>query len=328
MAITLAQAQNLSQSKLTGYVIDEFRKSALLDMLPFDNTVKMQGGKTLAYVYNRVTTLPTAATRALNAEYTAQEAATTQKTVNLKILGGSFSIDRVLQADENQVTDLVQFQLQQKIQATRALFHDLFINGDSSSNANAFDGLDKALTDSSTEVEPDAIDLSSSAKIDANWKLFLDQLRKLRAKMDGAPTLYLMNNDMFAVFQSVMDRAGINLASKQNYGDEVLSWGGSTVMSLGDKPGASNPIIATSATGGTASAPTGGVTDIYAVRLGLDGVHGVSPEGSAIVNTYLPDFTKPGAVKTGEVEMVAAMAMKATRSAAVLRNVRLAVPAA
>ncbi len=109
MAITLAQAQALSQSKLTNFVIDEFRKSALIDSLPFDNTVKPQGGKTLAYVYNRVTTLPTAATRALNNEYTAQEAATTQYTANLKVYGGSFEIDRVLAADENQVLDLVQF---------------------------------------------------------------------------------------------------------------------------------------------------------------------------------------------------------------------------
>lgn len=313
MAITLAQAQNLSQSKLSGFVIDEFRKSALLDMLPFDNTVKAQGGKTLAYVYNRITTLPTAATRAINAEYTAQEAATTQKTVNLKIFGGSFQLDRVLQADEAQVLDLVQFQLQQKVQATRALFHDMFINGDSAGDANAFDGLDKALTGSSTELAPAAIDLSSSAAIDSNWKPFLDNLRRLRARMDGAPTLYLMSNDMFAVFQSVMDRAGINLASKHNYGDEALSWGASTVMALGDKPGTSAPII------GTAS----GLSSVYAVRLGLDGVHGVSPEGGALVNTYLPNFAEPGAVKLGEVEMVAAMAMKATRSAAVLRNVRL-----
>lgn len=321
MALTLSDARNLSQSKLTNFVIDEFRKSALLDQLPFDNTVKAQGGKTMAYVYNRVTTLPTAATRALNTEYTAQEAKTTQYTANLAVFGGSFSIDRVLQADENQVLDLVQFELEQKTKAAIALFHDLFINGDVSSNANAFDGLNKALTDSNTEIDPTtAIDLSSSANIDTNWKPFLDTLRKLRAKMDGAPTLYLMNNDMFGIFQSVMDRAGINLASKNDYGNEVLQWGGSTVMALGDKPGSSTPIIATSAV----SSGTGGTTDIYAVRLGLDAVHGVSPEGSKLVNTYLPDFTKPGAVKTGEVEMVAAMVLKATRAAAVLRNIKIA----
>lgn len=314
MAVTLAQAQALSQSKLTNYVIDEFRKSALLDKIPFDNTIKPQG-KTLAYVYNRVTTLPTASGRALNTEYTPQEAATSQCTVNLKPFGGSFQIDRVIANDEEQVLDLVQFQIDQKSQATRAHFHDMFINGDSGADATNFDGIDKALTGSSTEMTPgSAINLSSSANISSNWQSFLDTLRKLRATMDGAPTVYLMNNDMFAVFQSVMDRAGINLASKENYGDEVRQWGPSLVMALGDKAGTSNPIIPT----------TTGTTAIYAVRLGLDGVHAVSPSGSPLINTYLPDMNAPGAVKTGEVEMVAAIALKATRSAAVLRNIKIA----
>ena len=320
MALTLAQAQQLSQSKLTNFVIDEFRKSALLDMLTFDNTVKPQGGKTLAYVYNRVTTLPTAAARALNTEYVPQEAATNQVTVNLKIFGGSFNIDRVLAADEQQVLDLVDFEIRQKTQATIALFHDMFINGDSAANANAFDGLDKALTGSSTEVTPAAaIDLSSSAAIDQNWKVFLDALRKMRAKLDGPASVMAMNGDMFAVFQSVMDRAGINLASKQNYGDEVVQWGSTLVMALGDKPGTCDPIIPTVASGTTA-----GETGIYMARLGLDGVHAVSPDGDKLVKTYLPNMNLPGAVKLGEVEMVAAMAMKATRSAGVLRKVKIA----
>ena len=312
--ITLAEAQALSQSKLTGFVIDEFRKSALIDSLPFDNTVKPQGGSTMAYVYNRVTTLPTAASRAINAEYVAAEAKTTAYTVNLKMLGGSFQLDRVIIQNEKQVVDHIQFQLQQKIAATRAKFHDLFINGDSGNVATDFDGLDKAITGSSTEVTPAAaIDLSTSANIDTNWKVFLDALRHMRAKLDGAPTMYLVNADMFAVFQSVMDRAGINLASKSNYGDEVLQWGSSLIVSLGDKAGTSNAIIPIVA----------GETSIYAARLALDGVHGVSPDGNTVVNQYLPDLTQPGAVKTGEVEMVTAMAIKATRSAGVLRKIKI-----
>lgn len=318
MPITLAQAQQLSQSKLTNFVIDEFRKDALLDNLIFDNTVKPQGGKTMAYVYNRVTTLPTAAGRVLNTEYTPQEAATSQYTVNLKVLGGSFEVDRVIAQDENQVVDLVQFQIQQKTQATRALFSDMFINGDSAVGSGvAFDGLSKALSGSSTEIVLETpIALDSTANITSNWQAFLDKLRELRALMDGAPTLYLVNSAMYGKFQSVMDRAGINLASKQNYGDEVSQWGSSLIMAMGDKPGTSSPVIGTDAETGT--------TDIYAVRLGMDGVHGVSPTGSAVINTYLPDFTTPGAVKKGEVEMVAAMALKATRAAAVLRGIKIA----
>ena len=310
MPITLQQAQQLSQSKLTNFVIDEFRKSPLLDMLTFDNTVKPQGGKTLASVYNRVKTLPTAATRAINSEYVPQEAATEQITVNLKVLGGSFNVDRVIADDEEGVVDLVQFEVTQKTNATIALFHDLFINGDSATDANAFDGLSKALTGSSTEITPaEAVDLSSSAKIDTNWKMFLDYLRKLKARLDGAPGVMMMNREMFAVFQSVMDRAGINLASKANYGDEAVQWGSAVVAAMGDKPGTSDPIIAD--------------TSIYMARLGLDGLHAVSPEGNKIVKTYLPNMTQPGAVKLGEVEMVAAMVLKATRAAGVLRNVQI-----
>jgi hypothetical protein len=43
----------------------------------------------------------------------------------------------------------------------------------------------------------------------------------------------------------------------------------------------------------------------------------------ALVKTYLPNMNAPGAVKTGEVEMVAAMALKASRSAAVLRKLKV-----
>lgn len=315
--ITLDQAKNLSQSKLTNFVIDEFKKSALLDALPFDNCVKPQGGQTMAYVYNRVTTQPTADTRALGSEYTPQEAVTTPYTVNLKVFGGAFELDRVIIAHEKQVVDHVTFQTEQKVKATRAKFHDMFINGDSGSTATEFDGLDKALTGSTTEITPAAaINLSSSANIDTNWKVFLDYMRKVKAAMDGAATLHLMNGDMFAIFQSVMDRAGINLASKQNYSDEVLQWGNALIMSLGDKPGTSTSIIETG--------ESSGETSIYTVRLALDGVHGVSPEGDTLVNQYLPNMQLPGAVKKGEVEMVAAIAVKATKSAGVLRKIKIA----
>lgn len=312
MPITLADAKNLSQDKLTNFVIDDFRTSPLLDLVPFDNTVKPQGGESLTYTYNRLTTQPTADGRAINSEYTPQESKTTPVSVDLKPFGGSFEVDRVIQNHERQVVNHVNFQLQQKTKATKALWHDWFINGDIGANPLSFDGLDKIITGSSTELSPTAtIDLSSSTAIDTNWKIFLDHLRKIRSLLDGAPTLYLMSSDMFAVFQSVMDRAGINLASKENYGDETLKWGNSLVMALGDKPGTSQPIISTIA----------GETSIYPVRLALDGVHGVSPEGDKLIEVFLPNMKAPGAVKKGEVEMVSAVAVKSTRSAGKLTGI-------
>ena len=46
------------------------------------------------------------------------------------------------------------------------------------------------------------------------------------------------------------------------------------------------------------------------------------------MNTYLPDMSAPGEVKKGEVEMVAAVAVKATRAAGVLRGIKIASPKA
>ena len=45
--------------------------------------------------------------------------------------------------------------------------------------------------------------------------------------------------------------------------------------------------------------------------------------GQAPVRTWLPNFDTAGAVKRGEVEMVAGVVLKATKSAGVLRNIKV-----
>lgn len=67
-----------------------------------------------------------------------------------------------------------------------------------------------------------------------------------------------------------------------------------------------------------------GLTDIYAVHFDEDeGFTGCSVYGDKVISQYLPDFNKPGAVKTGEVEMVAAVCLKNTQNAGVLRNIKI-----
>ncbi|WP_343250588.1 major capsid protein [Diplocloster hominis] len=318
-AFTLADAKKLSQDKLTNYVVDEFRKSPLLDAMVFDDTAKPQGGNTMTYVYNRVTTLPTAAGRALNSDYTAQEAKTSQITVNLKVFGGSFSMDRVIANYEKQVVDLVKFQLEQKAKAVRALFADWFINGDSSKDATAFDGLTKALKGSKTEItleDSALLNLSSAADLKANWQSFLYELRQVEKLLDGEPGVIGVNRDLFAVFQSVADLSTQFQQTKSELGTQIVKYGNALIMDMGDKPGTADPIISTDSAKGT--------TDMYLFRIGLDAVHGITPEGTKEPKIYLPDMTKPGAVKTGEVEMVAAMALKATKAAAVLHGIQVA----
>ncbi len=312
MPITLLEAKETCQDKLTQYVIDEFRKSALLDMLPFDNNVKPDGSTSMLYAYNRTTTQPTASVRSINAEYVAQEAKTTKYTTEMKILGGSFEIDRAIINNEKGVIDHVTYQMNEKIKATRALFHDLFINGDNGVNANEFDGLNKAITGSATEIVPvAAINLSTSANITANAPVLLDTIRKLMAELSSTPDVMLLNSEMYAVFQSIMDRAGM-VTSKKNFGAEVFKWGDTAVMKMGDKPGTSNPIIPI----------VNGETSIYFAKLGMDAVHAISP--SQMINTYLPNMQETGAVKKGEVELIAAMVMKNQYSAGAIRKIKIA----
>ena len=49
----------------------------------------------------------------------------------------------------------------------------------------------------------------------------------------------------------------------------------------------------------------------------------MEPQGSGVINSYLPDPNAPGAVKTGEVELVAGVVLKNTLKAAVLKDIAI-----
>ena len=57
---------------------------------------------------------------------------------------------------------------------------------------------------------------------------------------------------------------------------------------------------------------------------GLDGVHAVSYQGVSPIRCWLPDFSTSGAVKTGEVEMTAALVIKSSKAAGVFRKIKVA----
>ena len=84
--------------------------------------------------------------------------------------------------------------------------------------------------------------------------------------------------------------------TETDWGTQVESYGNIPFVDLGAKPGSNADVVATDTEKGT--------TSLYVARLGLDGLHGVSFAGVAPVQTWLPDFSTAGAVKTGEVEMV------------------------
>ena len=314
MPVTLQQAKLNVTDDLQLGIIDEFAKSSfLLNNLIFHDCVSpVGGGATLTYGYTRLITQPTAAFRSVNSEYTPSEVQKQRYTTDLKVFGGSYQVDRLI-ADMGGIADEVALQASQKVKAASALFSDTVINGNSSVDANVFDGLDVAVTGTDTEYIPtEAIDLSTSEAVDANYVKFVDQLDEWLGTMDGVDAI-LCNAKFAAKFRAIARRMGMYQITKNDFGQTVEHYGNIPFVDLGAKAGSNDPIIAID----------GGETSIYAVRFGIDGFHAISMAGVAPVKTWLPDFSTSGAVKTGEVEMVAGVVLKSSKAAGAFRKIKV-----
>lgn len=59
------------------------------------------------------------------------------------------------------------------------------------------------------------------------------------------------------------------------------------------------------------------------MKMTRESFHGISPTGTGVINSYMPDLKAPGAVKKGEVELVAGVVLKNTLKAAALNGIAL-----
>lgn len=316
MPLTLEQAKVTQQDKIVQNVIDEFRRSSvLLDSLTFDDTVSPgTGGSTLTYAYTRLKSPSTAGPRAINQEYTPGEALREKASADLQIFGGSFAIDRVIAKTSGALNE-VAFQLSEKVKAARNYFHYQVINGDDS-NTGEFDGLNKILTGSDTEFTA-TTDLSGTVtaeKADA----FLEELDGFISELDGRPSVLLGNTKLINKIKAVARKSGYLTSSEDAFGRTVDGYNGIPLVDLGYYyDGDAEETVSVIPT-------VAGLTDLYAVRLGLDGFHAATPQGGVGIETHLPDFTEAKAVHNGDVEMVAGVVLKNSRAAGVLRNIRIA----
>ena len=329
MAMTLAEMKVGMSDKVSQQIVDIFlRESEIL--LPFDNCVSPQGGSTLTYSYIQKKLPSVAAFRALNAEYTANQATVEKKSADLKIFGGKFQIDRVLKQAEGPWNNMA-YQIREKVLAAISLFHYTMINGDATTRSTEFDGLDKMLAGTSTEYNTGAsIDISTMAQLKANADQLYEQIQLL-IKNTSADAL-LMNSAMIAKVQTMARILGYKTESEEAFGRKVTSMDGVRFMDLGKNYTVSGTTVTgndcvksgISRTIAGGSSATTGLTDIYAVKFDVnDGFHAASLTGNSAIRQYLPDFNAPGAVKDGEVEMVAATVLKNTAHAGVLRNIKI-----
>lgn len=329
MAMTLNDMKVGMSDKVAQQVVDIFlRNSEILQVLPFDNCVSPQGGSTLTYTYMQKKLPSIAAFRALNTEYTANEATLEKKSADLKIFGGKFSMDRVLKQSEGKYNNMA-YQMEEKILAAISLFHYTLINGDATTDEKTFDGLDKMLAGTTTEYGTnEVIDISTMAKLKENADQLYEELQLL-IKNTNADAL-LMNTSMIAKIQTMARILGYKTESEEAFGKKVTVMDGVRFMDLGNhytiagNAPVANSVVKAGLTRTVGEAQATGLTDVYGVKFDVnDGFHAASLTGNSAIKKYIPDFNTSGAVKDGEVEMVAATVLKNTQHAGVRRNIKI-----
>ncbi len=178
MALTLAEAAKLSNDILLSGVIETIiYDSPVLQVLPFIEIVG--NGPT----YNRENAAPTVSFYDVGDTWSESTPTFTQVTATLKILGGDADVDNFLAATRSNVQDLEAAVVQLKAKAVQQKFDDTFVNGDTTGDANSFDGIDKLC------VSGQSVSMGVSG-----GTLTLDKLDEMIDKVKGGkPAILLMS---------------------------------------------------------------------------------------------------------------------------------------
>ncbi len=137
MALTLTEAAKLSNDVLLQGVIETVIKdSPVLQSLPF---IEIVGN---GLTYNREKAAPTVSFYGIGDPWAESTPTFTQLTATLSILGGDADVDNYLATTRSNIQDLEAAVVQLKARAIQHKFEDTFINGDTDSESDSFDGID------------------------------------------------------------------------------------------------------------------------------------------------------------------------------------------
>lgn len=312
MAMTLAEAAVVTQNPRLPGVVGVLNTSNIMNRVPFEGIA----GR--AYSYDSEATLPAAAFRAVNAGYTESTGTFVNATESLVILGGDYVVDRFLeQTSGGSVASLVAAQRDMKARSVAAKFSDAFINGDTTVDANSFNGLKKRLTGGqviSSGTNGAAMNTDATVRM-----AFLDRLDALLAACPGADVLYA-NTQVIAMLRTVFRNTTINNYTVDELSGrplQVPTWQGIPVLDAGLKAD-QTAIIPQTETQGSSSV----ASSIYAVNFGDSlsepGVVGLT-NGGLQVDAPRQLETKPSIL--GRIEIYCGLALMGAQPAARLSGV-------
>ncbi|MEH7116903.1 major capsid protein [Neobacillus vireti] len=250
MALTLLEAEKYSTDVLRRGVIETFaRNSAVFELLPF---MEIAGN---SYKYNQEQTLPGIAFRGVNEGYVESAGVINQLSEGLTILGGDVDVDKFLAQTRGNVNDLRAIQTEMKSKALALEWTKTFFKGDSATDANAFDGLEKRVTGSQLIKAGDN-----------GATLTLTMLDELIDAVEGEPDVLFMSKAMRREIKKLLQASQHYIESgEDSFGRPVATYGGIPIRVI-ETDGAGNEILGFNEVMGTAN----GTASIYAVKFGAD----------------------------------------------------------
>ena len=305
MALTLAEAAKLSNDMLLQGVVETIVKdSPVLRALPF---VEIVGN---GLTYNQENALPSIDFYDVGDTWTESTPTFTQKTANLKIMGGDADVDNFLKATRSNLQDLEAAVVELKAKALTSKFEDTFIYGDSSVNAKQFDGLRKLIDTTASGSQLIAAGASGATLTLA----MLDQL--IDAVKGGKPDILLMSRRTRCKINALVRASGGMMETdRDKWGNFVQFWDG-IALGVNDwilDTHVVSSSIETAVTGGDSST-------IYAVQLGEGSLCGLTAPGHLTVEPVGSLETKD-ATRT-RIKWYCSLALFASVKAAALIGVK------
>jgi hypothetical protein len=264
MALTLEEAAKLSNDMLLQGVVETIIKdSPVLQRMPF---IEIVGN---GLTYNQEKTLPSIDFYDVGDEWAESTPTFEQITANLKIMGGDADVDNFLKSTRSNIQDLEAAVIELKAKALRDKFEEIFIYGDSQTNAKEFDGL-RLLID--TESAGDQV--ISMGGTGATLTLAkLDEL--VDAVKGGKPDMLLMSRRSRRKINALVRAAGgMTETDRDKWGNFVQLWDGVPI-------GVNDWILDThTLVSGLETATTGSTcSTIYAVQFGEGALCGLTSPG-------------------------------------------------
>ena len=257
MALTLAEASKLSNDQLVAGVIQTIaQESPVLQRLPF---IEIVGN---GLTYNRENASPTASFYAVGDAWAESTPTFTQATATLRIMGGDADVDNFLKTTRSNIQDLEAAVVQLKARAVQRLFDDTFINGNESTNAAAFDGIDRLVIAGQT------------ATMGTNGAtLTLEKLDELVDRVRGGkPDLLLMSRRTRRKLNELARSSGSFLeADRDAFGNMLQFYDGIPI--------GINDYISDASTVGTSN----DCSTVYALQVGEGALSGLTAPGGLTV---------------------------------------------